>query len=487
MALSDLVSFVMPFTAPARNRNPSGGEIMKLRFVGAARTVTGSCYHIEVNGRQFLVDCGMHQGKDSDRINREPFPFDPASIESLFLTHAHIDHSGLIPRLVREGFAGSIITTAATADLAAVMLYDSAHIQEKDAEWLTEKSFRTGEDIVYEPLYTTEDARAVAGLFDKKDYGKTFQSGKGIRFRFADAGHILGSGNLEFWYQDSPSEKKIVFSGDIGKKGNPIIKDPQHIETADYVVMESTYGNRMHKSISESINELAEAIRSTFQRGGNVVIPSFAIGRTQDIIYILNRLSSEGRLPSLDVYVDSPLADEATKIYLAHPEVYDEEALRVLRERKNNGMRLHFTESVDESIRINKIRSGAVIIAGSGMCEGGRIQHHLKQNLWRHECSIVFVGFQAEGTLGRDIISGFKHVNIHGDSIAVRAKIHTINGFSAHADKKELLQWLGGFSDKPEVFIVHGEEEVSLDFAENVEATLDLKVHVPLKGEEFNI
>jgi metallo-beta-lactamase family protein len=460
---------------------------MKLCFIGAARAVTGSCYHLHVNGRQFLVDCGMHQGKNGSNGNREAFPFDPSAIEAVFLTHAHIDHSGLLPKLVKEGFAGSIITTPATADLATVMLYDSAHIQEKDAEWLTEKSFRSGADIVYKPLYTTEDARAAAGLFDKKDYGKSIQFGKGIRYRFDDAGHILGSCNLELWYHDSPSEKKIVFSGDIGKKGNPIVRDPQRIETADYVIMESTYGNRLHKSMEESINELADAIRVTFRQGGNVVIPSFAIGRTQDMLYILNELSTQKRLPALDVYVDSPLADEATRIYLAHPEVYDEDALRVLRDRKNNGMKLHFTESVEESLRINKIRSGAVIIAGSGMCEGGRIQHHLRQNLWRKECSVVFVGYQAEGTLGRDIISGFKKVYIHGDSIAVRAKIYTINGFSAHADKKELMEWIGGFSNKPEVFVVHGEEQVALEFSENLEESLGLKVHVPAKGEEFEI
>jgi metallo-beta-lactamase family protein len=462
-------------------------SLMKIRFLGAARTVTGSCFHLTLNGRQFLVDCGMHQGKDSYSVNREPFPFNPSEIEAMFLTHAHIDHSGLIPRLVEKGFSGSIITTAATADLASVMLLDSAHIQEKDAEWLTKKSFRTGEDIIHEPLYTTEDARAVVGLFDKKGYGKMGQLGKGLRYRFADAGHILGSGSLELWYHDSPAEKKIVFSGDIGKKGNPILNDPERIENSDYVVMESTYGNRLHKGMEESISELAEAIKVTFSRGGNVIIPSFAVGRTQDLLYILNKLVKQKRLASIEIYVDSPLAEEATKIYLAHPEVYDEEALRMLKERQTKGLKLHFTESVADSQKINSIRSGAIIIAGSGMCEGGRIQHHLKHNLWRPECSVVFVGFQAEGTLGREIVEGAKKVPVLGEPIAVRSRIYTINGFSAHADRGELLEWLGAFGSKPEVFIVHGEESVSIDFSEAAAKAFGLVTHVPLKGEEFEI
>jgi metallo-beta-lactamase family protein len=460
---------------------------MKIRFCGAARTVTGSCYHLTINGRQVLVDCGMRQGRDSHEANRAPFLFDPAQIEALFLTHAHIDHSGLIPRLVEQGFSGNIITTAATADLAAVMLLDSAHIQENDAKWLTKKSFRTGEDIVYEPLYTVDDAQAAARLFDRKPYGKTDRLGKGLKYRFADAGHILGSGSLELWYQDGAAEKKIVFSGDIGKKDSPIIRDPEAIETADYVVMESTYGNRNHRDIRESIEELAAAVEATFKRGGNVVIPSFAVGRTQDILYILNSLVKEGRLKKADVYVDSPLAEAATRIYLDHPEVYDKEARKVLAQQQTKGLRLHFTASVQESQKLNSIRSGIIIIAGSGMCEGGRIQHHLKHNLWRPECSVIIVGFQAEGTLGREIVEGAKKVTVLGEAIAVRAHIHTINGFSAHADKRALLAWLGSFINRPEVFIVHGEEKVALEFAESVGLERGLTAHVPESGQEFEI
>ncbi|MBA4349556.1 MAG: MBL fold hydrolase [Thermodesulfovibrio sp.] len=460
---------------------------MEIRFLGGVRTVTGSCFHLSVNNMQILVDCGMHQGRNGDDINRAPFQFNPERIDFLLLTHAHIDHSGLIPKLAKDGFNGRIITTAATADLAEIMLHDSAHIQMKDAEWLTKKSFRIGKDEVFEPLYNEDDVKKAIPLFDKKSYGEIKQLGKGVRYRFIDAGHILGSATLELWYQDSPSEKKIVFSGDIGKKDNPILHDPQHVEISDYVVIESTYGNRMHKNMDESINELAEAIKVTFKKGGNIIIPAFAVGRTQDILYILNKLIKEGRLYSLNVYVDSPLAEEATKVYLAHPEVYDEEALRMLKDKKSNGIKLHFTTSVEDSQKINMIKSGAIIIAGGGMCEGGRIRHHFKHNLWRPECSIIFAGFQAKGTLGRQIIDGDHKVHMLGEEIAVKAKVYTIGGFSAHADQKELLEWLGAFSNKPEVFIVHGEESTSLEFEKVVKEKFGVTTHVPTKGEEFEI
>ncbi|MFA5353181.1 MAG: MBL fold metallo-hydrolase [Thermodesulfovibrionales bacterium] len=460
---------------------------MEIRFFGAARKVTGSCFHLSVNGMQLLVDCGMNQGEDGEGLNKDPFPFLPSEIECLFLTHAHIDHSGLIPKLVKDGFRGRIITTPATADLSAIMLADSAQIQEKDAQWLIKKALRAGRQIIVEPLYTVADAEAALSFFEKIPYGKTGHLGKGVKYRFLDAGHILGSGTLEIWYQDGPAEKKIVFSGDVGRKGNPIINDPQQIETADYVVVESTYGDRLHKEMKESIDELVEAITTTFRKGGNCLIPSFAVGRTQDLLYTLNRLVKEGRLPELNVYVDSPLAEEATKIYLSHPECFDEEALRIFRERTGDAIRLHFTTSVEESQKINAIRSGAVIIAGSGMCDGGRIRHHFKHNLWRPECSIIFVGFQVKGTLGRQIVDGAKIVSFLGEEVAVKAAIYTIGGFSAHADKRDLLQWLGAFANKPEVFIVHGEEEAALSFEKSVQGELGFTTHVPAKGDLFII
>lgn len=462
---------------------------MKIRFLGAARQVTGSCYHLTVNDRQFLVDCGMQQGEAAaGDANRRAFPFNPAEIDCLFLTHAHIDHSGLVPKLVKDGFRGAIITTSATADLIEIMLADSAHIQEKDAEWMTKKAFRAGEDKVFEPLYTTQDVKATVQFLKPVMYGDTNDLGKGVRYTFVDAGHILGSGTFELWYPANGAEKKIVFSGDVGKKGNPIIEDPDYTELADYVVMESTYGNRLHKDLKSSIEELEAVVKETFRRGGNVLMPAFAVGRTQDVIYILNGLVREGKLPPVDVYVDSPLAEEATKVYLSHREYFDEEAKQLFQvHHKGNAVRLHFTKTVIESQEINRIKSGIIIIAGSGMCEGGRIAHHLKHNLWRPECSIVFTGFQARGTLGRRIVDGNKRVRVLGEETAVRAQVCTIGGFSAHADQKELLEWIGSFTSKPEVFIVHGEEETALQFEAIVKEKFGLKTHVPRKGEEFII
>lgn len=460
---------------------------MKLKFLGGAKTVTGSCFYMECNNLKFLVECGMYQGEDAEEINKASFDFNPGEIDYIFITHAHLDHSGMLPRVVKEGFRGSIITTAATRDLLELMLYDSAHIQESDSEWLTRKALRAGKPTVI-PLYTTEDVKDVIPLIDVKKYGEIFHLGNGIKYRFLDAGHILGSGTLELWFQDSPKEKKIVFSGDIGKKGNPIINDPHTPVEADFIVMESTYGNRLHKPLKESIDELIDAIKTTFKKGGNVYIPSFAVGRTQDLLYILNDLVREKRLYKINVYLDSPLAQEATKIYLAHPECFDEEAIkRFTTEDFDDSVKLHFVQNVQESIALNRIKSGIIVIAGSGMCEGGRIRHHLKHNLWRSECSVIFVGFQGKGTLGREIVDGAKTVQILGEEIAVRASIYTINGFSAHADQAELIEWLTLFNDSPEVFIVHGEEEVSISFGKLVNEKIGFKTYVPEKGDVFDI
>lgn len=460
---------------------------MKIRFLGAARVVTGSCYHLITDSLQILVDCGMYQGKNADEVNRQPFQFDPGQIDVLLLTHAHLDHSGLLPKLVADGFKGDIVATAGTAELVEIMLLDSAHIQERDAEWMTKKSFRSGKDQVYQPLYTEEDAKGVMPFVKKVNYMETLQLKSGVRYRFIDAGHILGSGSLEIWLNNGDEEKKIVFSGDIGKNDNPIINDPQHIDNANYVVVESTYGNRLHRGIEESIEEMVQAIKNTFKKGGNVLIPAFSVGRTQDILYILNRLVKQDRLPKLNVYVDSPLADKATKIYMAHPEYFDAEALTAFKFRSNEGMNLHFTTSIEESQKINRIKSGAIIIAGSGMCDGGRIQHHFKHNIWRPECSIIFTGFQVKGTLGRHIIDGAKSARILGEEMVIRAKTYTIGGFSAHADQKELLEWLGTITNRPKTFVTHGEESVSLEFEKVIQEKLGFETYVPHKGEELEI
>jgi metallo-beta-lactamase family protein len=460
---------------------------MKFKFLGGARTVTGSCFYLECNKIKILVDSGLYQGENADEINRELFDYQPHEIDYIFVTHAHLDHSGMVPRVVKEGFRGRIITTPATRDLLELMLYDAAHIQESDAEWANRKAIRAGKPELV-PLYSIDDVKAVVPLFDVKPYDEIFHLGNGMKYRFLDAGHILGSGTLELWYQDSDKEKKIVFSGDIGKKGNPIIRDPNTPVQSDFVVMESTYGNRLQKTLKESIDELAGAIKTTFKKNGNVLIPSFAVGRTQDLLYILNNLVKEKRLNNLHVYLDSPLAEEVTKVYLAHPEVFDEEAVEQFRtEGFGETIKLHFVQTVEQSMAINRIKSGIIIIAGSGMCEGGRMRHHLKHNLWRRECSVVFVGFQGKGTLGRQIVDGAKIVQMFGDDIAVRAAIYTINGFSAHADQAELLAWVSCFKDSPEVFIVHGEEEVAVSFGELVKDKFGFVTHVPAKGDAFDI
>jgi metallo-beta-lactamase family protein len=457
-------------------------------FFGAAREVTGSCYMLTLPGGNVLIDCGIVQGASNSRDrNREPFAFDPKGIDLLFLTHAHLDHSGLIPRLVKEGFRGRIITTTATADLIAPMLLDSAKIQENDAERISRRSLRKGGGVV-EPLYTTEDVEKVLPLVDRATYGQIIDTGRGMSYSFLDAGHILGSGSLALRLGAHGKEKKIIFSGDIGKKGNPIINDPTLATEADYVVMESTYGDRLHKNTADTSQELAEAITTTFARGGNVLIPAFAIGRTQDVLYLLNKLVREGALPKVTVTIDSPLAEKATRIYLSHPELYDEEAKRLIAGGTiGDAIDIRFTHSVEESMAINKIKSGAIIVAGSGMCEGGRIGHHLKHNLWRPECSVIFVGFQAQGTLGRRIVDHAQSVTIWGEEIAVRARIWTIGGFSAHGDQKDLLSWLSAFRSNPTVFVTHGEESTALTFANLVRERYGFTTHVPELGQQFEL
>jgi metallo-beta-lactamase family protein len=461
---------------------------LKIHFLGAARTVTGSCYLLEGDGLRMLIDCGIMQGNsNAQEQNHRPFPFSPADIDLVFLTHAHLDHSGLLPKLAKEGFKGAIMASGATVDLAKPMLHDSAKIQESDAEWLAKKALRSGKNYLG-PLYNSADVDRVMSLFRKVPCSAAVQVANGVRYRLLDAGHIMGSATLELWLSNGGAPRKIVFSGDIGKKNSPIINDPDPAEEADYIVMESTYGNRLHKSSGQSIDELARAIRETFERKGNVLIPAFAIGRTQELLYLLNKLAREGALPRLTVYIDSPLAEKATKAYLAHPECYDEEAKRLINGGTiGDAITIRFTQSVEESKALNEIKSRAIIIAGSGMCDAGRIRHHLKHNLWRPECSVIFVGYQAYGTLGRKIVDGFKTVNITGDEVEVKARIHTIGGFSAHADQRELLQWLEAYRGKPTVFVTHGEEEVALLFAGEVRKRFGFLTHVPKKGEVYEL
>lgn len=463
---------------------------MKIQFVGAARTVTGSCCHIWTKDANILVDCGAFQGtRKNEKRNVTPFPFKTSEVQYLLLTHAHLDHSGLIPKLVKDGFQGKIFTTKATVDLCGVLLLDSAHIQERDAEWENKRRIRAGKSLI-KPVYTIQEAVDSIAYFQGVNYNETIDLGNGITVRFRDAGHILGSAIVELWVTEDDRGKKLIFSGDIGQKNLPLVKDFTPIEEGDFVFMESTYGNRKHKGVNETIDEFARAVTESLKRGGNVIIPSFAVGRTQDILYILNQLSREGKLNKLKVFVDSPMALQATRITVKHPECLDKETLALIKEEnffKNTSI-VKFTESMADSMEINKIKSGAVIISASGMCEAGRIRHHLKHNLWRPECSIIFVGFQAQGTLGRMIVDGAKKVRIFGEEIAVKARIYTIGGLSAHADRDELLDWLSKFKRKPQrVFVMHGEEDTAIGFAETIRNQLNLDAYVPSSLEEIEM
>ena len=464
---------------------------MKITCLGAAGTVTGSCYLIEAEGVRLIVDCGMFQGsrqlEDRNYLN---FPFDPSTITHLVLTHAHIDHSGLIPKLVKDGFSGRILCTSATADLCGIMLLDSAHIQEMEAEWRNRKKKRAGRTRLIQPLYSKEDAEKASEYFQAEQYGNDIILSPGVKARFSDAGHILGSAIVELWIKENDRETKVVFSGDLGSTGQPIIKDPTYIREADVVFVESTYGNRLHKSKESTYKELKDVIQAAHSDGGNVVIPAFAIERTQEVLYVLNELYTAEQIPQMDVYVDSPLAISATEIFLKHPECFDAETMERLRSGNHPidfpGMR--FTRTAQESMRLNEVEEGAIIIAASGMGHAGRIKHHLRHNLWRPQAHIVFVGYQAQGTTGRRIVDGAERVKIFGEEVTVAAKVHTIGGFSAHADRDSLVRWLDFFDPKPAVtIIVHGEPGSSKAFANHIGEELGLVSLIPQLGEQIDI
>ncbi len=448
------------------------GNGVNLVFYGADKEVTGSCHCLEACGKKILVDCGLYQGLGEEE-NRE-FPFYASQIDYVLVTHAHIDHSGRLPMLVKNGYAGKIHATRATCDLLSIMLRDSAHIQQVDAVNSNRRGRRAGKEPE-EPIYTVEDAERTVERFEPCGYGEVRQLCDGIRYRMIDAGHLLGSASIELWAEENGKTVKIVFSGDIGNVNQPIIRDPQYIGEADYVVMESTYGDREHEPIANYIPELAEVFDRTLSLGGNVVIPSFAIGRTQELLYFIREMKEQKlvkSVPDFPVYVDSPLAAEATRIYSGDLRGYaDEDTLRLL----DGGFQpisfsnLHTCDSVEESKALNEDASPKVIISSSGMCEAGRIRHHLKYNLWRPECSVVFVGYQAEGTLGRMLTDGVKQVRLFGEEIAVQARIYNFKALSGHADRSGLLRWAEAFRQKPRrVFVVHGEVTAAESFAEEL-------------------
>lgn len=437
---------------------------MNITFYGAARTVTGSCQMVEAHGKKFLVDCGMFQGKLTEQmLNYENFPFNLNEIDFVILTHAHIDHSGRIPKLYKQGYKGKIYATKATIDLCSIMLPDSGHIQEKEIEWVNRKRRRAGKKDSY-PMYTSQDGLDSMKLFEAVDYNETIVIDENISFKLRDAGHMLGSALVLLDIKEGNEVKRLVFTGDLGNTDMPILKDPVYVDKADYLVIESTYGNRLHGEIKDQSAEFIDIILKTFERGGNLIIPSFAVGRTQELLYELNKyidLSEvKEKLKKIPVYVDSPLAVNATKVFESNPEFYDEEALRYLIKGDNplDFESLKFVVSSDESKALNEDPRPKIIISASGMCDVGRIKHHLKHNLYRPESTILFVGFQAEGTLGKRILSGEKLVKIFGEEIAVNAEIRYLDAFSGHADKVGLLDWIEQIKQKPKnIFLVHGE------------------------------
>jgi metallo-beta-lactamase family protein len=472
-----------------------------LTFLGAAGEVTGSSFLVETAGLRFLVDCGMFQGQESDQKNADALRFDVRAIDFVILTHAHIDHSGLLPLLARRGFRGPIHATPATCDLLGVMLPDSAHIQESSAAWARERprrdpgprgrqGGRRNADPGDEPLYTLADAQAALRLLERVSYGERHAVAPGVAFTFRDAGHILGSAIVELELGEGAHARRIVFSGDLGQPGRPVLPDPVKVSRADALVIESTYGNRLHRTLADTFDEFATVLTTTLPRG-NVIVPAFAVGRTQEVLHVLADLARAGRVPPLTVFVDSPLAKAATEITSRYAPILDRETrdLAQWQVAHPERMRLLFTETPEDSMRINGIRAGAVIVAASGMCEAGRVRHHLRHNLPREECAVVFTGFQARGTLGRALVDGAKEVRLFREPVPVRASVHTIGGLSAHADQSGLLGWLEGFQSPPaRVFVVHGERETSVAFADVMRERLHWpSIETPARGDRHHL
>ncbi|MBT3193340.1 MAG: MBL fold metallo-hydrolase [Verrucomicrobia bacterium] len=465
---------------------------IKLRFLGAAQNVTGSCHLLEANGVRVLVDCGLYQERDFKKRNWEPFAEDPSTIDAVVLTHAHLDHCGLLPKLVKDGFEGPVFATEATADIAEIVMRDSAKIQSEDIAYKKRRHKKQGKSspYPYEPLYRTEDVERVLPMVQPIRYGKEQKVGVGLTLKFLDAGHILGSSSVLFETTNHGSTRRILFSGDIGRWDTPILRDPELAEQADYVCIESTYGNRDHKDNSSIPDTLARVVKAAHKAGGNVVIPSFAIERTQELLYRLGELRAEGRIPEVPVYVDSPMAIRVTEVFKRHRELFDEETM----DRIANGQHpcdfkgLSVTRKAAESKAINNQGGTSIIIAGSGMCTGGRIKHHIANNIERPESVILFVGYQANGTLGRHILQGAETVRLFGERHEVLARIEKVNGMSAHADRSELLRWLKGLQSAPKkVFVIHGEERATESFAQLVHDRLGWDAEVATYQQEVQL
>lgn len=462
---------------------------MNLYFFGADQCVTGSCHCVEINGKRILIDCGLQQGRDE--IDNHELPFEPSAIDYVLITHSHIDHSGRVPMLIKQGFSGQIWTTRLTARLMEIMLIDSAYIQMSDAEYDNRRNQRAGRPFV-EPIYTVEDAMRTMAYVHTCEYDQEIGICEGVTATFTDAGHLLGSASITMELHEGDVRKTIVFSGDIGNINQPIIRDPVLLKKADYVVMESTYGDRNHQEVWSYTSELAKVIDRTMARGGNVIIPAFAVGRTQEILYFLRRIKQEHLVHSVadfPVYIDSPLASKATTIFCGDLRGYlDEEALALVKDGIDMfsfpGLRL--TESLEESKQLNADRTPKVIISASGMCDAGRIRHHLKYNLWRRECTIVFVGYQGEGTLGRALLDGAQTVKLFGEEVAVMAEIENFKGLSSHADRDHLIEWAKSFTNPTHFFVVHGDREVAPYFADTL-VRLGYSAHAPQYIEVYDL
>ncbi|WP_339079607.1 MBL fold metallo-hydrolase [Pseudomonas sp. TMP9] len=462
-----------------------------LNFLGAIQHVTGSCYLIESrDGAKVLLECGMRQGRrEEDEGNRGPFAFDPLSLDAVVVSHAHIDHTGLLPKLAAAGYRGPIYATDATCELMELMLLDSAYIQEKDAEWENRWRARAGKPPL-SPLYTTADAEQALSQRRPVSYGELCEVAKGVHVTFHDAGHILGSAIVELHVHDHGLTRRLVFSGDLGNTCSPLMRDPSILTQADVVLLESTYGDRDHRCSEDTLDELADILQQAHRDGGNVLIPSFSVGRTQDLIYYLGRFYQEGRLPQQAVFLDSPMAIRANAIYSRFQDQFSPEDREAFQGRGKKRIEdwlpiLRSTLTPDESMAINRIKSGAIIIAGSGMCTGGRIVHHFKHNLWRNDCHVVFPGFQAKGTLGRNIVDGAQSVKIFHQNVVVNAKVHTLGGFSAHAGQSQLIDWVRHFEHHPPLYLVHGELEKMQALQVALRQQLNWIATIPEPGEQI--
>jgi metallo-beta-lactamase family protein len=467
---------------------------VRVQFWGAARTVTGSMHLLQVNGHRILLDCGMYHGRRKEAFERNRnLPFDAKDIDAVILSHAHIDHSGNLPSLVKAGFRGKIYCTSATRDLAALMLLDSAHIQESDVAYVNKRRHKQGK-VPFEPLYTQSDALFTINQFSTVEYGQTFEPAPGVIVHFLDAGHILGSAFVVIDVNEQGKRQRLVFSGDLGRKGLPILRDPQLVDNVDYLILESTYGTREHETADQAREQLRHAAQTVYQNGGKLLVPAFAVGRTQEVVYNLDRLWEEKALPPISVFVDSPLAVNVTEVFRLHPECYDADAQRAILQEGDRdplGFRhLRYTRNVDESKALNTLEGPAIIISASGMCEAGRILHHLKNNIEKSSTVVLFVGFQAENTLGRKILDGQSPVPIFGGDYDVRARIRRAEGYSAHADRNELLAWVRHIQEQShlkQVMLVHGEEESCLALGNALREQGVPRVDVPERGQTIEL